>query len=91
MFVMPTIWRGVAPTKCPLQAVANSASFDNSYGGAFAVIQRNEQIGAALGNEIITTTFLLLVVCMTAVNAETKSNLAPVCVALTVVINVLVG
>ncbi|XP_042720554.1 aquaporin-8 [Lagopus leucura] len=78
---------GAALTK----AVAKSDNFNNSYGGAFEVIQRNEQIGAALGNEIIMTTFLLLVVCMTAVNAETKSNLAPVCVALTVVINVMVG
>ncbi|XP_042684243.1 aquaporin-8 isoform X1 [Centrocercus urophasianus] len=78
---------GAALTK----AVANSGSFDSSHGGAFGVIQGNEQIGAALGNEIITTTFLLLVVCMTAVNAETKSHLAPVSIALTVVINVMVG
>uniref|UniRef100_A0A8C3L097 Aquaporin 8 n=1 Tax=Chrysolophus pictus TaxID=9089 RepID=A0A8C3L097_CHRPC len=91
MFVMPTIWRGVALTECPPQAVANSGRFDSMLGGAFGVIGRNEQIGPALGNEIILTTFLLLVVCMTAVNEETKSHLAPICIALTVAINILAG
>ncbi|XP_031462760.1 aquaporin-8 [Phasianus colchicus] len=78
---------GAALTK----AVANSGSFDIKHGGAFGVIETNEQIGPALGNEIILTTFLLLVVCMTAVNEETKSHLAPICIALTVAINILVG
>ncbi|XP_010717808.1 aquaporin-8 [Meleagris gallopavo] len=78
---------GAALTK----AAANSANFDTKFGGAFGIIKTNEQIGPALGNEIILTTFLLLVVCMTAVNVETKSHLAPVCIALTVVINIMAG
>uniref|UniRef100_A0A8C9F1F8 Aquaporin 8 n=1 Tax=Pavo cristatus TaxID=9049 RepID=A0A8C9F1F8_PAVCR len=78
---------GAALTK----AVAHSVNYDNSYGGAFSVIRTNAQIGPALGNEIILTTFLMLVICMTAVNGETKSHMAPVCIALTVVINIMVG
>ena len=78
---------GAALTK----AVASSLNFDSRVGGAFGIIRTNAQIGPALGNEIILTTFLLLVVCMTAVNGETKSPLAPVCIALTVVINIIVG
>ncbi|XP_032303636.1 aquaporin-8 [Coturnix japonica] len=78
---------GAALTK----AVASSGNFDTYHGGAFSTIISNAQIGPALGNEIILTTFLLLVVYMTAVNGETKSPLAPASIALTVAINIMAG
>ncbi|XP_021267425.1 aquaporin-8 [Numida meleagris] len=78
---------GAALTK----AVAHSGNYANTTGGAFSIIRTNGQIGAALGNEIILTTSLMLVICMTVVNGETKSHLAPVCIALTVTINIIAG
>ncbi|OXB81858.1 UNVERIFIED_CONTAM: hypothetical protein H355_015055 [Colinus virginianus] len=78
---------GAALTK----AVASSGSYTITAGGAFNVIVTDAQIGPALGNEIILTTILMLVVCLSAANGQTKSPLAPVCAALTVTINILAG
>ncbi|KAM6320411.1 aquaporin-8 [Podargus strigoides] len=59
------------------KAVTTSERYANTSGGAFKTIQADEQIGAALGGEIIMTTFVILVACMGTVNGKTKSPLAP--------------
>ncbi|XP_068279882.1 aquaporin-8 [Nyctibius grandis] len=73
------------------KAVTASERFGNASGGAFSGIVADEQIPSVLVGEIVLTTFLLLVVCMGAVNGKTKSPLAPFWVAFTVTAAVLAG
>ena len=75
----------------PAQAVAASERYANASGGAFSSVAADEQIPSVLVGEIVMTTFLLLVVCMGAVNEKTKTPLVPFCVGFTVTVNVLAG
>ncbi|XP_050173540.1 aquaporin-8 [Myiozetetes cayanensis] len=73
------------------KAVAPSERYGNASGGAFGGITADEQIPAALVGEVVMTTFLVLVVCMGAVNGKTKTPLAPFCVGFTVTAGILAG
>ncbi|XP_063270854.1 aquaporin-8 [Prinia subflava] len=73
------------------KAVAPSERFGNASGGAFDGITADEQVPAALAAEIVLSSFLLLVVCMGAINGRTRSPLAPLCIGLTVTADILAG
>uniref|UniRef100_A0A8C5UKI8 Aquaporin 8 n=1 Tax=Malurus cyaneus samueli TaxID=2593467 RepID=A0A8C5UKI8_9PASS len=73
------------------KAVAPSERFGNASGGAFGGIAAEEQIPGVLGAEIVMSSFLLLVVCMGAVNGRTRTPLAPLCIGLTVTADILAG
>ncbi|XP_008936346.1 PREDICTED: aquaporin-8, partial [Merops nubicus] len=68
-----------------------SQRYTEAGGGVFSVIQTDNQIPSALLCEIILTTFLLLVVCMGALNGKSKTPLAPLYIGFTITINVLAG
>lgn len=51
----------------------------------------DEQIPGVLVGEIVMSSFLLLVVCMGAINSRTRTPLAPFCIGLTVTVNILAG
>ncbi|XP_053936764.1 aquaporin-8 [Cuculus canorus] len=73
------------------KAVVPNQRFASTFGGAFSIIRNDNQIGSALGCEIIITTFMILVAFMGAVNEKTKTTLVPICIAFVVTVNVLVG
>lgn len=75
----------------PVQAVAAPERYVNASGGAFSGIANDEQIPSILVGEIVMTTFLVLVVCMGAVNGKTKTPLAPLCIGFTVTVDILAG
>lgn len=62
---------------------------DASLGGAFDVT--NKDLAAATLAEVIMTAFLTMVVCMAAINGQTRSQLAPLCIGLTVTANIFAG
>ena len=71
------------------QAVSPNTSFSSAAGGAFDVVQTSDAVGAAAVAEMLMTLVLTLVVCMGAVNAKTKTPLAPLCIGLVVTANIL--
>ncbi|XP_068161678.1 aquaporin-8a.1 isoform X2 [Antennarius striatus] len=71
------------------KAVFPSAMYDDSLGAAFSVTSNN--LAAVTLAEVIMTVFLTLVVCMGAINSQTRSPLAPFCIGLTVTANILAG
>ncbi|XP_067101159.1 aquaporin-8a.1 [Osmerus mordax] len=71
------------------KAVSPSANFYSAAGGAFDVVQTSGAVGAATVAEMLMTLVLTLVVCMGAVNAKTKTPLAPLCIGLVVTANIL--
>ncbi|XP_032053623.1 aquaporin-8 [Aythya fuligula] len=73
------------------KAVTTDEHYANATGGAFSGIVADEQIPSVLVGEIVMTTFLVLAVCMGAVNEETKTPLAPFCIGLTVTVDILAG
>ncbi|XP_010390923.3 aquaporin-8 [Corvus cornix cornix] len=74
------------------KAVAPSERFGNASGGAFGGgITADEQIPGVLVGEIVMSSFLLLVVCMGAINGRTRTPLAPFCIGLTITANILAG
>ncbi|XP_064317289.1 aquaporin-8 [Phalacrocorax carbo] len=73
------------------KAVAASERYVNASGGAFSSITADEQIPSVLVGEIVMTTFLVLVVCMGAINGKTKTPLAPLCIGFTVTVDILAG
>ncbi|KAL2080989.1 hypothetical protein ACEWY4_022842 [Coilia grayii] len=71
-------------------AVASSdESFVNASGGAFDAIKDSHQVGAALLAEVVMTFYLVLSVCLSAVNHQSKTPLAPFCVGLTLCVAIL--
>lgn len=68
-----------------------SQRFGNASGGAFDGIAADEQVPAVLVAEVVLSSFLLLVVCMGAVNGSTRSPLAPLCIGLAVTAASLAG
>ncbi|KAM6121993.1 aquaporin-8 [Phoenicopterus ruber ruber] len=73
------------------KAVAASERYVNASGGAFSGITADEQVSSVLVGEIVMTTFLILAVCMGAVNGKTKTPLAPFCIGFTVTVDILAG
>ncbi|XP_074052082.1 aquaporin-8 [Macrotis lagotis] len=73
------------------KAVTTEERFLNASGAAFTTITGNDQVGGAIVAEAILTLFLVLTVCMTAINEKTKSPLAPFCIGFTVTADILVG
>ncbi|KAM6407770.1 aquaporin-8 [Rhynochetos jubatus] len=73
------------------KAVASSERYVNASGGAFTSITADEQIPSVIAGEIVMTTFLVLAVCMGAVNGKTKTPLAPFCIGFTVTVDILAG
>lgn len=71
--------------------MAPSERFRNASGGAFGGITADEQIPGVLVGEIVMSSFLLLVVCMGAINSRTRTPLAPFCIGLTVTVDILAG
>lgn len=63
--------------------------FAASIGGAFNV-DSNDLATNTLA-EVIMTTFLTMVVCMGAINSQTRSALTPFCIGLTVTANIFAG
>ncbi|KAM4623307.1 aquaporin-8a.1 [Polymixia lowei] len=62
-----------------------------SSGGAFNVVKSTSSLGAATVAEMMMTLFLTTVVCMGAINSRTRSQLAPLCIGLTVTASILAG
>ncbi|XP_040448887.1 aquaporin-8 [Falco naumanni] len=73
------------------KVVAESNQYVYAHGGAFSSIVADEQISSVLVGEIIMTTFLVLAVCMGAINGKTKTPLAPFCIGLVVTVDILAG
>ncbi|XP_010000902.1 PREDICTED: aquaporin-8 [Chaetura pelagica] len=73
------------------KAAVAGERFLASHGGAFGSIAEDGQIPAALVAEIVMTTFLILVVCMGAINGKTRTPLVPLHVSFVVVAAVLAG
>lgn len=73
------------------KAMTPEDQFNNVSGAAFTTIQLDEQIGPAIGAEIIMTFYLVLAVCMGAINEKTKTPLAPFAIGFTVTVGVLAG
>ncbi|MBN3287321.1 AQP8 protein, partial [Polyodon spathula] len=71
--------------------MTSSANFANATGAAFTVVKSNDQIAGAVFGEIAMTCFIIIVVCMVAVNGKSKTPLAPFCIGCTVIVNVLAG
>ncbi|KAM9336610.1 aquaporin-8-like [Symphorus nematophorus] len=63
--------------------------YDASLGGAFNVTSDN--VGTATVAEMFMTSLLTMVVCMGAINSQTRSPLAPFCIGLTVTANICAG
>ncbi|XP_064887291.1 aquaporin-8 isoform X2 [Columba livia] len=73
------------------KVVAASERYVNTSGGAFSSIAADEQIPSVITGEIVMTTFLVLAVCMGAINEKTKTPLAPFCIGFTVTADILAG
>lgn len=71
------------------QAVFPLQMYAASNGGAFNVCSND--LAAATVAEVIMTTLLTVVVCMGAINSQTRSPLAPFCIGLTVTVNIFAG
>ncbi|KAM9292180.1 aquaporin-8 [Morus bassanus] len=73
------------------KAVSASDWYVNASGGAFSSITDDKQIPSVLVGEIVMTSFLILAVCMGAINGKTKTPLAPFCIGFTVTVDILAG
>ncbi|XP_068764276.1 aquaporin-8 [Struthio camelus] len=73
------------------KAATAGERYANASGGAFSSIAADEQIPAALAAEIVMTAFLVLAVCMGAINEKTRTPLAPFCIGFTVTADILAG
>ncbi|KAJ7984715.1 hypothetical protein DPEC_G00357630 [Dallia pectoralis] len=73
------------------KAVFPKNVYASAEGGAFDTVETSNGIGRATVAEMVMTLFLSLMVCMGAINARTRTPLAPLCVGLTVTANILAG
>ncbi|KAK6476035.1 aquaporin-8-like isoform X1 [Huso huso] len=71
--------------------MTSRVNFANASGAAFTVVKSNDQIAGAVFGEIAMTCFVVMVVCMGAVNSKSKTPLVPFCIGCTVIVNVLAG
>ena len=94
-------WGGHSPRCCgvpartsppySLQAVYPAALFNAAFGGAFSAVQLPAQTAGAVVAETVMTLFLTSVVCLGVANARTRSQMAPLCIGLTLSSCVLAG
>ncbi|XP_068100386.1 aquaporin-8 [Hyperolius riggenbachi] len=73
------------------KALTLEAVYDGSNGAAFDVVTSDSQVARAIGAEIMMTFFLVLTVCMGAINQKTSSSLAPFCIGFSVAADILAG
>uniref|UniRef100_A0A8C5QYC3 Aquaporin-8 n=1 Tax=Leptobrachium leishanense TaxID=445787 RepID=A0A8C5QYC3_9ANUR len=73
------------------KAITLEYNYNVSTGAAFTVVTDDDQIGRAIGAEIVMTFFLVLAVCMGAINGQTSTPLAPFCIGFTVACDILAG
>ncbi|XP_069503468.1 aquaporin-8 [Ambystoma mexicanum] len=73
------------------KAMTPEDRYNNVSGAAFTTINSDAQLGSAIGAEIIMTFYLVLAVCMGAINEKTKTPLAPFAIGFTVTVDVLAG
>ncbi|XP_069840090.1 aquaporin-8 [Dendropsophus ebraccatus] len=76
-------------------ALAKAMTMENKYanavGAAFNAVKTDTHVPRALGAEIVMTFFLVLAVCMGAINKKTATPLAPFCIGFTVMADILAG
>ncbi|XP_061079299.1 aquaporin-8-like [Conger conger] len=73
------------------KAISTPHDYVNATGAAFSSVQSSAQVWPAVLAEAVMTLFLTMVVCMGAVNSQTRGVLAPLCIGLTVAANILAG
>lgn len=66
-------------------------NFFKASGAAFALLQTDSDIGAAVFGEVAMTCLVTMVVLLGAVNTTTRSPMVPFMVGCTVIINILAG
>lgn len=71
--------------------MTSGVKYAKAHGAAFAVLQSNGAIGAALFGEVAMTCMVTMVVLLGAVNAKTRSPMVPFLVGCTVAILILAG
>uniref|UniRef100_A0A8D0GUU4 Aquaporin 8 n=1 Tax=Sphenodon punctatus TaxID=8508 RepID=A0A8D0GUU4_SPHPU len=71
--------------------MATPDRYVNTTGAAFTGIVSDTQVPSALVGEIVMTMFLVLAVCMGAINEKTRTPLAPFCIGFTVTADILAG
>lgn len=64
-------------------------SYESSLGGAFVPFAA--ELGRVTVAEMMLTLILTMVVCMGAVNRQTRTAMAPFCIGLTVTANIFAG
>ncbi|XP_053327298.1 aquaporin-8 isoform X2 [Spea bombifrons] len=73
------------------KAMTVGINYNNATGAAFTAVSEDEQVPRAIGAEIIMAFFLVLAVCMGAINEKTRTPLAPFCIGFTVTVDILAG
>ncbi|XP_053551053.1 aquaporin-8 [Bombina bombina] len=73
------------------KAMTVEDNYQNSTGAAFTTMFTDEQLPRAIGAEIIMTFYLVMAVCMGAINEKTRTPLAPFCIGFTVTVDILAG
>ncbi|KAM8962203.1 aquaporin-8 [Pelodytes ibericus] len=73
------------------KALTVDINYSNATGAAFTTVTTDAQVAQATGAEIVMTFFLVLAVCMGAINEQTQTPLAPLCIGFTVAVDILAG
>ncbi|KAM4632356.1 aquaporin-8 [Discoglossus pictus] len=73
------------------KAMTEGYNYNNATGAAFTAVTNDDQLPKAIGAEIIMAFFLVLAVCMGAINQKTSTPLAPFCIGFTVTVDILAG
>ncbi|XP_066465530.1 aquaporin-8 [Tiliqua scincoides] len=73
------------------KVMTDGGRYSNASGAAFTTITSDNQVAGAVVGEIIMSMFLIMAVCMGAINEKTKSPLAPFCIGFTVTADILAG
>ncbi|XP_071768952.1 aquaporin-8-like [Centroberyx gerrardi] len=71
------------------KTVFSESQFANASGAAFNAMQSGASLYSIFTAEVVMTFFLVLTVCMTAVNTQSQTLLAPFCIGLVVTTSVL--
>ncbi|XP_075035447.1 aquaporin-8 [Mixophyes fleayi] len=73
------------------KALTMEADYVRTNGAAFTTVSTDAQVPRAIGAEILMTFFLVLAVCMGAINKKTSTPLAPFCIGFTVAVDIMAG
>ncbi|XP_034076043.1 aquaporin-8b [Gymnodraco acuticeps] len=73
------------------KVMTSRENFSKASGAAFALLQTDSDIGAAVFGEVAMTCLVTMVVLLGAVNTTTRSPMVPFMVGCTVIINILAG